>query len=175
MYVKTKTGYKLFEENGNGQLFPLFIGAKSETKTGVWLRAEYLPTKGFAKRGGWHIGSLPDAPWLKGYDGSETGCYKSRWKTGRRVWCLVEYNATTDYNSEVAKLPGKCFADKVPENGYYFFREAGKGTWSITSDIRIVRKLTERERKDILKSAGYDEVKEYAKYKTAFEKRRKVA
>lgn len=173
--MKTKTGYKLFEENGNGQLFPLFIGARKETPTGEWIHAEYIPTKGFAKRGGWHIGSLPDAPWLKGYNGTPIGCYRSRFARGRRVWCLVEYNATNDYNNEVAKLPGKCFADKVPENGYYFFREAGKGTWSITSDIRIVRKLTETERMEILRSAGYDEAKAYKKYKTAFEKRRAIA
>lgn len=172
MYVKTKTGYKLFEENGNGQLFPLFIGSKKETQVGKWIHAEYIPTKGFAKRGGWHIGTIPDAPWLKGYNGTPLGCYRSRWKTGRRVWCLVEYNATHDYNEEVSHLPGKCFADKIPNDGFYFFREAGKGTWSITSDIRIVKKLTEEERTEILQRENYDEIGAYAKYKATFEKRR---
>lgn len=167
-----KTGYKLFEEDGNGRLFPLFIGKNQIVPEGKWLHAEFIPTPGFAKRGGWHIGELPDAPWLKGYDGTPLGCYKSRWKSGNRVWCLVQYNATHDYNDVVAKLPGKCFADRIPEDGYYFFREAGKGTWSITSDIKIVKRLTESERRRILWSAGYDEEAAYSKYKTAFEKRR---
>jgi len=167
-----KYDYKLFEENGNGQLFPLFIGKNEVVPIGKWIHAEFLPTPGFAQRGGWHIGELPDAPWLKGYNGTPLGCYKSRWKTGRRVWCLVQYNATHDYNPVVAKLPGKCFADRIPEDGYYFFREAGKGTWSITSDIKVIRKLTESERREILRKADYDEVKEYSRYKTAFEKRR---
>lgn len=171
--MKTRYGYKLFEENANGELFPLFIGKNESVPVGEWLHAQNLPTKGFAKRPGWHIGELPDAPWLKGYDGTDEGCYKSRWKKGKRTWCLIEYNCTNDYNDEVVLLPKKCFTDKIPTNGYYFFKEAGKGVWSITSDIKVVRKISENERKEILKSIGYDEIKEYKKYKIAFEKRMK--
>lgn len=167
----TKIGYKLFEQNTRGELFPLFIGKNKPVAVGKWVHAEYLPTKGFACRGGWHIGDMPDAPWLKGYDGSETGCYKSRWKSGKRVWCIVEYNANTDYNRAVETMPGKCFKDSIPENGFYYFREAGKGTWSITSDIRVVHILTEQERQEILIRNEYDEAETYRKYKTAFEKR----
>mgnify|MGYP004545386003 CR=1 FL=1 len=169
--MKTLYGYKLFEENSKGELFPLFIGKNTPTPINKWIPAEFIPTKGFASRGGWHIGELPDAPWLKGYDGTNLGCYKSRWKTGKRVWCLVEYNATNDYNSVVENLPKKCFTDRVPENGYYFFREVGKGVWSITSDIKVVRKISEQERQEILLKAGYNEKEAYAKYKQAFEKR----
>lgn len=169
--MKTKIGYKLFEMNADGKLFPLFIGKSKPTPVGEWVHAEFIPTNGFAKRGGWHIGEIPDAPWLKGYDGTNTGCYKSRFRNGKRVWCMVEYNATHDYNKEVGLLPKKCFEDKIPENGYYFFREAGKGVWSITSDIKIWCILTEQERKKILSDAGYNEEKEYAKYKSAMEKR----
>ena len=55
-------GYKLFEMNSKGQLFPQFIGKNEETKMNEWLHAEYIPTKGFATRGGWHVGLIPDAP-----------------------------------------------------------------------------------------------------------------
>lgn len=171
-----KTGWKLFEENKDGQLFPLFIDKNTECLIGEWQKAKYEPTKGFAPRGGWHLGAdVPDAPWLKGYDGSDTGCYKSRWKNGRRVWCEVEYNANHDYNEEVLALPKKCFADRCPDDGFYFFREVGKGVWIITSDVRIVRKISEEERQEIMKAKGYDEVEAYAKYKEAFEKRMKIA
>lgn len=170
--MKTKIGYKLFEQDKNGNLYPLFIGKNNIVELGKWLKAEYIPTKGFAKRGGWHIGEMPDAPWLKGYDGSDIGIYKSqRGKSFKRVWCVVEYNATNDYNDEVNKLPKKCFDNKCPDNGFYYFAECGKGVWSITSDIKVVRILSNEERKEILNNMGHDEVEAYKPYKEAFEKR----
>lgn len=170
--MKTNYGYKLFEMDKNGDLYPLFIDGKAKQEVGVWLHAKYVPTKGFAARGGWHLGAdVPDAPWLKSYDGTDTGYYKSKWKTGKRVWYLIEYNATNDYNEEVSKLKKKCFVDKVPDNGFYFFREVGKGTWVISSDVRIIRTLSEEERQRIMSEKGYDEVEAFKKYKKAFEKR----
>lgn len=167
MIGKTLKGYKLFEENSDGKLFPLFIGKGIESKIGEWMHAEFIPTKGFAARGGWHIGEMPDAPWLKSADGN----YKSRFKNGRRVWCEIEYNATNDYNDYVYSLPKKCITDGIPENGFYFFREAGKGVWSITSDIKIIRKLSEDERQEILRSLDYNEAEAFLPYKSAMEKR----
>lgn len=171
-----RIGYKLFEMDSNGNLFPLFIDKNTPVPVGQWIKAEFHPTKGFANRGGWHIGAdVPDAPWLKGYDGSNTGCYKSRWKHGGRVWCEVEYNANHDYNEEVAATKKKCFEDRVPEDGYYFFREVGKGTWVITSDIRVIKILNEKERQDIMEKKHYDEAGAFLRYKKAFEKKMIVA
>lgn len=166
------TGYKLFEQDAQGRLFPLFIGKNEETPMNQWIHAEYLPTKGFASRGGWHIGAtVPDAPWLKSYDGTETGYYKPRWKHGKRVWCEVEYNDNHNYNSYVQTLPKKCITDGVPEDGFYDFREVGKGVWIITSDIRVVRILSEEERQEIMVRNNYSEVGAFRKYKETFEKR----
>lgn len=174
--TRTATGYKLFEMNDRGELFPLFIDKNTPVPIGEWMKAEFHPTKGFAARGGWHIGAdVPDAPWLKSYDGTDTGYYKPRWKFGKRVWCEVEYNASTDYNKEVSELPKKCFTDKVPDNGYYFFREVGKGVWVITSDIKVTRVLDEDERIEIMDAIGYNEVEAFSKYKATFEKRMKIA
>lgn len=172
--MKKAVGYKLFEMNKEGQLFPLFIGKSEKTPVNEWVHAEYIPTKGFASRGGWHIGAdVPDAPWLKSLNGTDKGYYKSRFSKGKRAWCEVEYNATNDYNEEVANLPKKCFVDKVPNNGFYFFREAGKGVWVITSDIKITKILTEEERQEIIKEKGYDEVEAFKKYKETLEKRKR--
>ena len=55
--------------------------------------------------------------------------------------------------------------------GFYWFKEGSRGTWIITSAIRVVRVLDEKERQSILKKNGYDEVAAYARYKVAFEKR----
>lgn len=165
--------YKLFEMDDEGRLYPLFIGRDIEVPVGKWMHAEFIPTKGFASRGGWHVGEIPDAPWLKSYDGSNTGKYKSkRSKKFKRVWCEVEYNNNHNYDDIVKKLPKKCFEDSVPEDGCYKFKETGcNRIWVITSDIKITKILTEKERVQILIAMGYDEVAAYRKYKIAMEKR----
>ena len=154
-------GYKLFEmDMRNGKLYPLFIGKTEETKIGEWVHAEFIPTKGFAVRSGWHLGLIPSAPHLIGADGT----YKSkRGKNFERIWCVVEYNANHNYNDYVQTLPKKCITDGIPEDGYYNFKEANGALWIISSDIKIIRILTEEERYDILKSQGFDEQKAIAK------------
>lgn len=167
-------GYKLFEMNEHGQLFPLFIGKSKETVIGEWVPAENLPTKGYSERPGWHCSmSTPDAPWLRGYDGSILGPYRSRFKNGKRVWCEVLYDMTNDYREEALKQPKKYFTDWIPENGFYWFKEGSRGTWVITSAIMVNRVLSDNEVKEILNNQGYDEISAYAPYKTAFEKRMK--
>lgn len=165
-----KTGYKLFEMNSNGKLFPLFIGKTKETPMNEWIMAEiidYHPS--FAHRPGWHLGAmLPSAPWLLGADGT----YKSqRGKKFRRVWCKVEYVADIDYTEEVSKLPKKCFTDRLPDNGFYNFRESGNRLWVIADRIRVTHILTEEERQQILKEANYDEQETAKPYMEAMRKR----
>lgn len=151
-------GYKLFEmDTKDGKLYPLFIGKTKAFPIDEWIHAEFIPTKGFACRGGLHIGAnLPSAPHLIGSDGT----YKSkRGKNFKRVWCVVEYNANHNYNDYVQTLPKKCITDGIPEDGYYNFKEANGALWIITSDIKIIKVLTEEERCAILKSHGFDEQK----------------
>ena len=74
----------------------------------------------------------------------------------------------------MSKLKKKCFIDKIPENGWYFFKECGKSTWIITDKIKILRVISESERHKILKKAGYNEEKEWIPYKLALEKRIKT-
>ena len=171
-----KVGYKLFEMNDKGKLFPLFIDKGKETVMNKWLPAEnitYHPS--FSSRPGWHCSmTVPDAPHLRGYDGSDLGPYKSRFKNGKRVWCEVLYNTTVDYRDEVSKLPKKCFTDKLPTNGWYLFNEGNRSTWAISDAIKVTRILTEEERQEILKQMNYDEVAAFEPYKKAFEKRKKI-
>lgn len=165
-------GYKLFCQREDGKLFPLFIGKNKETVMNEWIPAENLSTKGYADRPGWHCSdSIPDAPWLRGYDGSDLGPYRSRFKNGKRVWCEVLYDMTNDYREEALKQPRKYFADKIPEDGYYMFKESNRGNWVITSSIMVTKVLSDEEIKTILDAEGYDMVAAYAPYKAAFEKR----
>lgn len=172
---KFSVGYKLFEMNDKNQLFPLFIGKSKETVMGEWLPAENIQHHPqFASRPGWHCSmTIPDAPHLRGYDGSDLGPYKSRFKNGKRVWCEVLYNTTIDYRDEVSKLQKKCFTDKLPENGWYLFNEGNRSTWAITDAIKVTRILSEEERQEILEAQNYDEIAAYAPYKASFEKRMK--
>lgn len=110
---------------------------------------------------------IPDAPWLKGANGK----YKSRFAKGERVWCVVEFDRTINYQPEVDALSKKCFTDRIPENGFYIFRECGKGDWVISGSIRVVRILTEDERQEVLDGLNYDEQKVFEPYKRTFEKR----
>lgn len=164
-----KTGYKLFEMDTNGNLHPLFIDKKTTYPINQWIKAGNYPTTGYAKRPGLHVGQICSAPWLMSADGT----YKSqRGKNWKRVWCEVEYNATVDYTSVAEKLPKKCFTDKIPENGFYKFKETGCGRiWIITDKIKITRILNEQERMQMLNKMNYNEETAFAPYKKAMEKR----
>ena len=167
-----KTGWKLFEMRDDQKLFPLFIGKKEETPMSEWVMAEIIEHHpGFAHRPGWHIGAtMPSAPWLM----SANGTYKSqRGKRFKRVWCEVEYVADIDYTEEVLKLPKKCFTDRLPDGGFYNFRESGNRLWIIADRIKVIRILSEDERQKILKEANYDEGEAFEPYKRAMEKRMK--
>lgn len=169
-----KTGYKLFEMRDDGKLFPLFIGKTQETPMNEWVPAENIPTKGYSLRPGWHLGAtMPSAPWLMSADGT----YKSqRGKRFKRVWCEVEYVADVDYTEEVLQLPKKCFTGRLPDGGFYNFRESGDRLWIIADRIRITKIISEDERMKILKSMNYNEMDAFAPYKASFEKRmRKTA
>ena len=171
--MMTKNGYKLFEQDTDGNLYALFIDKKAIMPVGEWLTAGNFPTKGFAARPGYHIGDgIPSAPWLMSRDGT----YKSqRSKYWRRVWAEVEYVADTDYTSVVESLPKKCFVDRLPANGYYKFRETGcNRIWIIADQMKIVRILREEERQHILNEMGYDEMEAFEPYRQAMAKRMKA-
>ena len=173
-------GYKLFEQDARtGKLYPLFIGSREETPVGTWMIAQNIPTKGFANRPGWHIGSsLPDAPWLKGYSADNPrGVFNSkRGKNFRRVWAEVSYPMDVDYQEELDRRGIRDIKDHTPENGYYTFREAN-GTWIIAGALRVDRILSEDERQQIFNEAGYDEQaawensKDYAHRRRQYEER----
>ena len=113
---------------------------------------------------------MPSAPWLMSADGT----YKSqRGKRFKRVWCEVEYVADIDYTNEVEKLPRKCFTDRLPDGGFYKFRESGNRLWIIADRIKVDRILSEDERQKMLVAMGYNEALAFEPYRKAMEKRMK--
>ena len=171
--MKIAKGFKLFEMRDDGKLFPLFIGKNEETAMNVWVRAEIVEHHaGFAHRPGWHLGTMmPSAPWLMSADGT----YKSqRGKRFRRVWCEVEYVADVDYTPIVDQLPKKCFTDRLPDCGFYNFKESGNRLWVIADRIKITRIISEAERMEILNKMNYDEQEAFEPYRRAMAKRMKA-
>ena len=171
--MKIETGYKLFEMRDDGKLFPLFIGKKNETTMNEWVPAEIIMEhKGFSHRPGWHLSTkCPSAPWLM----SANGTYKSqRGKKFKRVWCEVEYVADIDYTDVVTQLPKKCFTNRLPDGGFYAFRESGDRLWIIADRIKIKRILSEEERMEILNSMNYNEAEAFEPYRKSFEKRMNI-
>ena len=49
-----------------------------------------------------------------------------------------------------------------------------RGTWVITSAIKVVKVLTDTEIDEILDQQNYDKVNAYANYKIGFEKRKGI-
>jgi len=145
-------GYKMLEQDlRTGKLYPLFINKYKPTEVGTWIPAENVPTKGYAVRPGWHIGTgAPFAPQLL----DANGRYRSRrGKCFRRVWCEVSYPMDVDYQETVARSCKKAMTDRIPENGCYVFNEIN-GTWIIAGAIRIDRILTDAEIVEILNEKG---------------------
>ena len=170
--MKVNKGFKLFEQDENGNLHALFIDKNTIMNVGEWLQAGIYPTQKFAVRPGYHIGEIPSAPWLLSADGTYKSQRSKKWK---RIWAEVEYIANIDYTEIVKDLPSKCMKDQLPSNGFYFFKEAGVGRiWIIADQMKINRVLSEEERQNILAEMNYDEVVAFAPYKASFEKRMKV-
>jgi len=160
---KTVKAYKLmqFKKNQPGKLFPLFIGKDKPIEMGQWMQAEFLPTKGFAERPGWHAGHLPIAPHLRQ---KSTGK-----KAPNRVWVEIEMPADKDWQTvadsgDLGNKIGKTGRTKdirsqVPEDGYYKFKTSKMqgGAWMIGGAAKFNRVLNDTEVAKVLKDAGYSD------------------
>ena len=80
--------HKLVRLMKDGSLSSLFIGKKQRLQIGKWLKAECIPTKGFAVRSGWHCTREPIAPHLS---------------TRGRIWVQVEIEDYTELHRPVSQ------------------------------------------------------------------------
>lgn len=151
---KTKIAYKLFRtlKTRPGEIFPLFIGKSEPTPIGKWIKAEFIPTKGFQDRPGWHLGFAPYAPHLRRKDGS---------MEENRVWYEVEIPDDVDWQSIADARPTKDIRGEVPEGGYYSFKrpQAQGGEWKIAGAIKVIRPLSLEEVNRIKAEKGIDDIR----------------
>ena len=171
-YIPKKIAYcyKLFEQHPDGTLHALFAGAKNAVPMGEWRYAQGFPRTddgvqgmNLRERYGWHLSAgLPSAPHLMSSKYFERG-YPSKGQYGhpkksKRVWVRMAYDASTDFNS-IADSTGSQndIYGLIPFGGYYAFKENNQSEWVISSAVKIDKILTEDERQQILREAGYDE------------------
>ncbi len=150
---RTIKAYKLFrtKKNSPGDLFPLFIGKTKPTAVNQWIEAEFLPTKGFAARPGWHAGVLPVAPHLRQ---SSTGKIAPD-----RVWAEVEIPADEDWQPMADESSTRDIRDRVPKDGHYRFKtnKMQGGAWIIGGAIKINKILSDAKVSLVLSEAGYSQ------------------
>lgn len=137
---KTIIAYKLFRvmKTRPGEIFPLFIGKNKPTPMETWIQAEFLPTKGFAARPGWHVGRTPQADHLMKKDGT---------LPQNRVWAEVEIPADVDWQPEADRQPTRDIQGKPPAGGFYRFRRPVNqgGEWLIAGAMKVNRILSAEE------------------------------
>jgi hypothetical protein len=148
---KTITAYKLFRtlKGQPGKIYPLFIGNGKETPIGSWIKAEFIPTKGFAERPGWHVGATPQASHLMSKEGK---------MLPGRVWAEVEIPADKNWQEEADKQPTRDIKGKVPEGGHYRFKRPANqgGEWMIAGAMKVKRILSEKDVNNILSENSID-------------------
>ena len=167
--------YKLFEQHPDGSLHALFAGARSATPIGEWQYAKGFPytdegVKGMnlRERYGWHLSAgLPSAPHLMSTKDFARG-YPSKGQYGhpkgsKRVWVRMAYDASTDFNAIADSTKAGDVFGLIPFGGYYAFKENNQSEWVISSAVKIDKILTEDERQQILRDAGYDEYEAWRK------------
>lgn len=151
--IRTRLAYKQFNLK-NGKLYPLFIGNKEPVAEGEWVVGKNIPTKGYARRPGWHSGELPIGRQLRTRDPFPQ-------RQEGRVWAEVEIPDDVDWQPEADKTGGE-LPNRVPEGGNYRFLEpsqkGGRGTpWFISGAVKVNRRLSDEEVRDILHKAGHDD------------------
>lgn len=80
--------FKLFKVRKDGSIGSLFIKTRDRLPLGRWMQAEDVPTKGYARRAGWHAMAKPEAPHLS--------------PNGRR-WYEVEIEDHVQYERPVSQ------------------------------------------------------------------------
>ena len=108
--------YKLVRKASDNKLYPLFIDRKREYKFCEQRQAEFIPTKGFAPRIGFHCCFTPYAPHLK-----------THLKSGEdRVWVECEIEDFKTYERPESQGGKWILANHIVVNRELSFEEVDK-------------------------------------------------
>jgi len=171
---KTFKAYKLLKMKVRkpGQVFPLFIGRAKPVIMGEWLDAEFIPTKGFSPRPGWHLSDTPAALHIGTEKKPVDGKQKPTIRRDDEVWAEVEVADDVDWQPEANrrgrvyskghKLAGQPMPssreikDEIPVDGNYRYKTNPnmQGEWVIAGAVKINRILSDTEVSAINEKAG---------------------
>jgi hypothetical protein len=172
--TKKKKVYKLFKVKVSqpGQLFPLFVGAKTPILTGTWLEATpgafKVNEKGkievesslgaLAYRPGWHSGDIPVATHIGKKANPANRKEKPSIRYEYQIWAEVEVGDDFDWQTEANNRAsydkkGNMVAntahitDQVPFRGNYKYKTNANmtGSWVISGEMKVVKVLTDEE------------------------------
>ena len=175
---KTIKAYKLFRTDPKkpGQLFPLFVDAKTPVPIGKWVAAKAGDpgkTEGRVKstlgdlayRPGWHAGDLPIATHIGGK--SDPRLKAPDYRPDNQVWAEVEHPADVDWQSVAngrmqftkdgrPKPATAHITDQVPLGGFYRYKTNPNmtGNWIISGGMKVNRILGDDEVQAINDAAG---------------------
>ena len=150
--------YKLFRIKNN-KLYPLYVNAKKEIKTGVWLRAEcgelidetHVKASGcggkLSLRPGFHSCEVPWTDWIGQM--MEDGTLAQRTNT---VWCECEVKG-----KEIECTERYGFRT-IQRDKYYYFKTNSKqkDPWIISDWIKVNRILSNEEVAEICRANGVE-------------------
>ena len=173
--IKTVKAYKLFRTNKNSdELYPLFVHANKGVPQNKWVKAEtgekstksdkHVKSKlgDLAYRPGWHSGDAPTAQHIGGKTTKDLK--KPDYRPANQVWAEVDVADDIDWQSEAVrrakvKKDGTIEAksahitDQIPTGGHYKYKTNPNmvGQWLISGEMRVNKKLSNLEHKQIQK------------------------
>lgn len=172
---QTQTGYKLFNQGKDGQLYPLFVGANQPTPQNVWTPAQAgeLTATGqvrskigpLAFRPGWHSGEAPVATHIGGK--TDPSLKAPNYRPANQVWAEVQVpddvpwqevaNARASRNKAGEIIPRTAqITDQVPYGGHYRYKTNPNmtGDWLISGQLNVGRVLPDEEAAAIAQRFG---------------------
>ena len=162
---KTIKAYKLLKMKARkqGEIFPLFIGRAKPVLMNQWLDAEFIPTKGFSPRPGWHLSDTPAALHIGTDKKVVDGKQKPTTRRDDEVWAEVEVADDVDWQPEADKR-GRVYSkghrlagqpmpssreikDEIPVDGNYRYKTNPnmRGNWIIAGAVKVNRILSDAE------------------------------
>tara|TARA_X000001382_G_scaffold24608_1_gene15309 strand:- start:1680 stop:9830 length:8151 start_codon:yes stop_codon:yes gene_type:complete len=173
---KTVKAYKLVRVNEDGKLYPLFANANTPFEEGEWMSAGIGKRKtikgkekvvgkgmssGLAPRAGFHTADVLIASQIGGK--AKPSDTKPNYRVSDTIWVEVEVGNDVDWQAEANKR-GKGrkaeITETTPQGGHYKYKTNPNmtGEWLVSGEMKITKRLTKLERKEIAEKTGINDL-----------------
>ena len=173
---KTVKAYKLVRVGEDGKLYPLFANANTPFEEGEWMSAGIGKRKtikgkekvvgkgmssGLAPRAGFHTADVLIASQIGGK--ARPTDTKPNYRVSDTIWVEVEVGNDVDWQAEANKR-GKGrkaeITETTPQGGHYKYKTNPNmtGEWLVSGEMKITKRLTKLERKEIAEKTGINDL-----------------